>query len=29
MAKLFECERISLLMMRGWGDQQKGYKQVM
>jgi len=29
MAKLSEHKRISLLMMREWDDQQKGYKQVM
>lgn len=28
MAHLTERERISLLMMRGWGDQERGYKQV-
>ena len=28
MAELSERERITLLMMRGWGDQQRGYKSV-
>jgi len=29
MAALSECERIFLLMMKGWGYQQRDYKQVM
>jgi len=28
MAELSEKDRITLLMMRGWGDQQRGYKTV-
>ena len=28
MAELSERDRITLLMMRGWGDQQRGYKTV-
>jgi len=29
MTELSERERISLLIMRGWGDQQRDHKQVM
>jgi len=29
MAELSERERISLLMMKRWSDQQRDYKQVM
>jgi len=29
MAEFSEREQISLLMIRRWGDQQRGYKQVM
>jgi len=29
MAELSERERISLLMMKRWSNQQRGYKQVM
>jgi len=29
MTELSEHERISLLIMWGWGDQQRDYKQVM
>jgi len=29
MTELSERERISLLMMRRWCDQQRGYKQTM
>jgi len=29
MVEFSERERISLLMMKRWGDQQRGYKQVM
>jgi len=29
MAELSERERISLLMIRGWDDQQRDYKQIM
>jgi len=29
MTDLSERERISLLIMGGWGDQQRGYKQIM